>query len=263
MDGAAHAPKVALVLDQLALEPSLQQVTRTTVLLRKPIRRARCKILHASREVRLRSAEEQRNVIGHEHEAEEIPAEPADSLGQSVDEPLMVGVVMKDALAGISPAHDMRDSARILDSQWPGHPLILTGPEREVNRLPDLTPRTPHGQRLVEWMPHGTDLQRRGGASMPRTARASEAGFTDHVLNRGNAGSEVFHEVADYAAFLQVIHEASLRLPMPLLAYCRMPNHFHLVVRPLADGDLSRWMPWLLTTHVRRDLKHYGHTGHV
>ena len=28
-----------------------------------------------------------------------------------------------------------------------------------------------------------------------------------------------------------------------------MPNHFHLVVRPRADGDLSRWMQWLLTTH--------------
>ena len=98
---------------------------------------------------------------------------------------------------------------------------------------------------------------------MPRTARASEAGFTYHVLNRRNARSEVFHKVADYAAFVQIICEASLRLPMPLLAYCLKPNHFHLIVRPLADGDLSRWMQWLLTTHVRRCLKHYGHSGCV
>jgi putative transposase len=98
---------------------------------------------------------------------------------------------------------------------------------------------------------------------MPRTARASEAGFVYHVLNRGNARSEVFHKPADYAAFLQIIREASLRLPMRMLAYCLMPNHFHLVVRPHDDGDLSRWMQWLLTTHVRRYLKHYGHSGHV
>jgi putative transposase len=98
---------------------------------------------------------------------------------------------------------------------------------------------------------------------MPRTARASEAGFTYHVLNRGNARSEVFHKPSDYAAFLQIICEASLRLSMPMLAYCLMPNHFHLVVRPLGDGDVSRWMQWLLTTHVRRYLKHYAHSGHV
>jgi putative transposase len=50
---------------------------------------------------------------------------------------------------------------------------------------------------------------------------------------------------------------------MRLLAYCLMPNHFHLVLRPHGDGDLSRWMQWLMTAHVRRYLKHYGHSGHV
>jgi putative transposase len=42
-----------------------------------------------------------------------------------------------------------------------------------------------------------------------------------------------------------------------------MPNHFHLVLWPRADGELSRWMHWLLTTHVRRCLRHHGHSGHV
>ena len=98
---------------------------------------------------------------------------------------------------------------------------------------------------------------------MPRTARASEAGYAYHVLNRGNARSEVFHKEGDYAAFLQAMKESSVRLPMRLLAYCLMPNHFHLVVRPHATGDLSRWMQWLMTTHVRRYLRHYQHTGHV
>jgi putative transposase len=98
---------------------------------------------------------------------------------------------------------------------------------------------------------------------MPRTARASQAGYTYHVLNRGNARSEVFHQSGDFSAFLQVIGESSVRIPMGLLAYCLMPNHFHLVVRPHEDGDLSRWMQWLLTTHVRRYVKHHGHSGHV
>ena len=98
---------------------------------------------------------------------------------------------------------------------------------------------------------------------MPRTVRASQGGFSYHILNRGNARSKVFHKPEDYSAFLQTLNEASVRLPMPLLAYCLMPNHFHLVVRPDGDGDLSRWMQWLMTTHVRRYLKHYSHSGHV
>ena len=92
---------------------------------------------------------------------------------------------------------------------------------------------------------------------------AREAGYCDHVLNRGNARSEVFHKPGDYKAFLQTISESSVRLPMRLLAYCLMPNHFHLVVRPFGNGDLSRWMQWLMTTHVQRYRKHHDHSGHV
>jgi hypothetical protein len=40
--------------------------------------------------------------------------------------------------------------------------------------------------------------------------------------------------------FRQSIQEASVRVPVPLLAYCLLSNHFHLVVRPRADRNLSR-----------------------
>ena len=50
---------------------------------------------------------------------------------------------------------------------------------------------------------------------------------------------------------------------MRVLAYWLMANHFHFVLWPHADGDLSPWLHWLLTTHVRRYLRHYGHSCHV
>jgi putative transposase len=50
---------------------------------------------------------------------------------------------------------------------------------------------------------------------------------------------------------------------MRLLAYCLMPNHFHLALWPLHDGDLSNYMMWLMTAHVRRYHQHYHSTGHV
>jgi len=39
---------------------------------------------------------------------------------------------------------------------------------------------------------------------------------------------------------------------MRLLAYCVMPNHWHLVVWPQHDGDLSRFMSWVTLTHTQR-----------
>jgi putative transposase len=91
---------------------------------------------------------------------------------------------------------------------------------------------------------------------MPRTVRASAGGFCYHAINRGNARAKVFHKDEDFAAFVRIIVEAGVRVPIRILAYCLMPNHFHLVLWPRGDGDLSRWMHWLLTTHVRRYLRH-------
>jgi putative transposase len=98
---------------------------------------------------------------------------------------------------------------------------------------------------------------------MPRTARASVGGLCYHVINRGNNRLKVFHKPQDYEAFVAMVAEACERVPVRLLAYCIMPNHFHLVLWPRGDGDLSRWMQWLLTAHVRRYHVHYGGSGHV
>ena len=98
---------------------------------------------------------------------------------------------------------------------------------------------------------------------MPRTARASRANYCYHVLNRGNGRAQVFHKPGDYEAFVALFERACERLPMRLLGYCLMPNHFHLVLWPRKDGDLSRWMQWLLTAHVRRYHRHYHGSGHV
>ena len=98
---------------------------------------------------------------------------------------------------------------------------------------------------------------------MPRTARASAGGVCYHVINRGNGRAEVFHKPQDYDAFVVMLGEATERVAVRVLAYCLMPNHFHLVLWPRKDGDLSRFMQWLLTAHVRRYHGHYHGSGHV
>jgi REP-associated tyrosine transposase len=97
---------------------------------------------------------------------------------------------------------------------------------------------------------------------MPRTARASVGDICYHVVNRGNAQIEVFHKDGDYRAFVELIGLACQRIPMRVLAYCVMPNHFHLALWPRSDKDLGRWMQWLLTAHVRC-YQHYCSSGQV
>ena len=84
-----------------------------------------------------------------------------------------------------------------------------------------------------------------------------------HVINRGNNRAEVFHKDHDYLRFTEMMAEAVDRLPMRILSWSLMPNHFHIVLRPHRDGDLSKWMQWLMTVHVRRYHRHYHSSGHV
>lgn len=98
---------------------------------------------------------------------------------------------------------------------------------------------------------------------MPRTARASVGNICYHVINRGNGGLVVFKKPSDYLRFTEMIGQACERLPLRVVGWCFMPNHFHLVLWPYEDGDLSRWMQWLMTCHVRRYHRHYNTYGHV
>ena len=98
---------------------------------------------------------------------------------------------------------------------------------------------------------------------MPRTPRASAGGLCYHVLNRGNARAEVFHDARDYAEFVQLLYEETETRKVRLLAYCLLPDHFHLVLWPRKDGDLSHWMQWLSTSHVRRYHRLHQTSGHI
>jgi putative transposase len=98
---------------------------------------------------------------------------------------------------------------------------------------------------------------------MPRAARDSLGGYCYHVMNRGNGRRTVFHKQGDYDAFVNLLAEAGERSEVRLLAFCLMPNHFHLLLWPARDGQLSDYMMWLTTAHVRRYHRHHHSSGHV
>jgi putative transposase len=86
--------------------------------------------------------------------------------------------------------------------------------------------------------------------------RCSDAGYVYHVLNRRVGRGKLFDKPADYAAFEKVLQEAWERQGTRLLAYVLMPNHWHLVLWPQGDGELSTYTQWLTVTHVRRWHEH-------
>ncbi len=96
---------------------------------------------------------------------------------------------------------------------------------------------------------------------MGRPLRAAAGGVIYHVWNRANGRQVIFEETGDYDAFERVLAEAHTQVPMRTLAYCVMPTHWHLVLWPRRDGDLSRFMAWLALTHTQRWHAHHHSTG--
>jgi putative transposase len=84
-------------------------------------------------------------------------------------------------------------------------------------------------------------------------------------MNRASGRGKLFHDDGDYAAFERVLAEAVARFAVRLCAYCLMPNHWHLVLWPRKDGELSRFMQWLTMTHTQRlhARRHSAGRGHV
>ena len=88
--------------------------------------------------------------------------------------------------------------------------------------------------------------------SMPRIERVDVGDEIYHVINRANARAQIFNTEKEYKQFEEILEEAVEKFDARLLAYCIMPNHFHLVLRPKLDGDMSKFMSWLGNTHTRR-----------
>lgn len=97
---------------------------------------------------------------------------------------------------------------------------------------------------------------------MGRPLRTALGGYVYHAWNRGNARATVFHKDGDFEAFERVLVKSLEHVPgMRLLAYCLMPNHWHLVLWPRQDGELSDFMHWLTLTHTQRWHAHYHDVG--
>jgi putative transposase len=102
-------------------------------------------------------------------------------------------------------------------------------------------------------------------ALMSRGPRQAPGGYVYHVLNRAVARLPLFEKPADYAAFLRTLGEALVEYPMRILSFTLMPNHWHFLLWPEGDRDLTNFCRWLTHTHSMRWHAHYhtSGTGHI
>ena len=77
---------------------------------------------------------------------------------------------------------------------------------------------------------------------MPRKPRFAPPGHYLHLTQRGNFGQPVFFSDGDRHVFLKLLaHHAELRA-IDILAYCLMPNHYHILARGSQPLAISRFM---------------------
>ena len=97
---------------------------------------------------------------------------------------------------------------------------------------------------------------------MSRKLRVEYPGAIYHVMNRGDWREPVFKDDADYRRFLETLTEACGKTDWRVLAYCLMPNHFHLVAET-PQGNLVAGMKWFLGTYTSRFNRRHNLCRHL
>ena len=97
---------------------------------------------------------------------------------------------------------------------------------------------------------------------MPRKLRVEYPGAIYHVMNRGDRREDIFRDDADRTRFLETLGQSCGKTGWQVLAYCLMPNHFHLVVET-PQANLVSGMKWLLGVYTKRFNIRHKWCGHL
>ena len=117
---------------------------------------------------------------------------------------------------------------------------------------------------------------------MPRNIEFSEGEYY-HIYNRGTDKRVIFENEADYDRFITLLYICNGDVPVhlqrqgrtltevmdvergaPLVAigaYCLMPNHFHLLLREIQQGGISKFMQKLGNAYTGYFNRRHDRTG--
>jgi REP element-mobilizing transposase RayT len=82
-----------------------------------------------------------------------------------------------------------------------------------------------------------------------------------HFYNRGAHGVSIFREPENYLFVLQRIKQYSRAFHLTVIAYCLMPNHYHLLVRQNGEMPAGLLPQRVFNSYTKAYNKRYGHSG--
>ncbi|NNM85815.1 MAG: hypothetical protein HKL96_08700 [Phycisphaerales bacterium] len=89
---------------------------------------------------------------------------------------------------------------------------------------------------------------------MARKARYCPGGYIYHVLNRSAGRIALFRRDEDYAAFERVMIDAFEAVPLRIIGWGLMKNHWHFMVWPRTTDEVTGYFRVLAHTHAMRAL---------
>jgi putative transposase len=95
---------------------------------------------------------------------------------------------------------------------------------------------------------------------MTRRQIFPQVGHFHHVYNRGNNRQNIFFERDNYLYFLRLIRHSFVAHDVDVVAYCLMPNHYHLLVYPRGE-ELSQAMKSLSLSYTKAINKRFNRVG--
>lgn len=76
-------------------------------------------------------------------------------------------------------------------------------------------------------------------------------GYYYHIYNRGNNRQNIFLQDRDYIQLLGLFTKNKNNHSVSFIAYCLMPNHYHLILRQNGDQSLSRFIKSTFQSYVQ------------
>jgi putative transposase len=94
---------------------------------------------------------------------------------------------------------------------------------------------------------------------MPRRNLTFEPGHYYHLYNRGNDRQNIFFQRDNYLHFLRLVRRHLLEHHLDIVAYCLMPNHYHLLVH--CKGNVTQGMQSLALAYTKAINRRYNRVG--
>lgn len=93
--------------------------------------------------------------------------------------------------------------------------------------------------------------------------RNFQVGYPYHIYNRGNKKEKVYLSEKDYIYFIEKLTLYSQEEYLKVIAYCLMPNHYHILALPTSDLSISKTMQRLGTAYHYYYRKEHTIEGHI